>query len=390
MLHTVRPVVTKRLKVTRCLNVPTASDAGFIGTLPPRLRPYASLMRLDRPIGTWLLYWPCAGAGAGGRRRSRDLFLGSRSAHRHAERGLRLQRSSTALDRSVERTAAAAGKQPGVAALRLAADRLAVPIGFVVLLQLNLVAAMVALCSIAPVAAVPIHEAHHLVAAGVAGLFSSWGALVDGRRSPNPRLAAPPPLAGASPGWSATSLLYAMLRTSEDDALVGVKSSARSGETPPSVSAMFYTASRWSVGCGNLVSPARMDRIGEVASGCDASRQSGVAGRSKDGKLRAATIPVEPHLRLARFPRMLVVGLSRARRAAMQYPDAARDRPIAGRARHAAGATSADALYVGIARRAVEVRLGELEEVSRSEGEEIGGNWSGAPPEWWPAPTAPS
>ncbi len=27
--------------------------------LPPALRPYAKLMRLDRPIGTWLLLWPC-------------------------------------------------------------------------------------------------------------------------------------------------------------------------------------------------------------------------------------------------------------------------------------------------------------------------------------------
>ena len=26
---------------------------------PPSLRPYLQLMRLDRPIGTWLLFWPC-------------------------------------------------------------------------------------------------------------------------------------------------------------------------------------------------------------------------------------------------------------------------------------------------------------------------------------------
>ena len=56
--------------------VPDSERRGFIGGLPPRLRPYASLMRLDRPIGTWLLYWPCAWsvalAGVGGRW---DLFL---------------------------------------------------------------------------------------------------------------------------------------------------------------------------------------------------------------------------------------------------------------------------------------------------------------------------
>ena len=40
--------------------VPDSERRGLIGALPPRLRPFASLMRLDRPIGTWLLYWPCA------------------------------------------------------------------------------------------------------------------------------------------------------------------------------------------------------------------------------------------------------------------------------------------------------------------------------------------
>ena len=72
--------------------VPDSERRGFIGALPPRLRPYASLMRLDRPIGTWLLYWPCAWsvalAGVGGRW---DLFLwlGARRL-RDAQRRLRL------------------------------------------------------------------------------------------------------------------------------------------------------------------------------------------------------------------------------------------------------------------------------------------------------------
>jgi PmbA protein len=37
-----------------------------------------------------------------------------------------------------------------------------------------------------------------------------------------------------------------------------------------------------------------------------------------------------------------------------------------------AGATAADALYVGDRSSSVQVRLGELEDVSRSEGEQIG------------------
>ena len=50
--------------------VPDSERRGLIGALPPLLRPYASLMRLDRPIGAWLLFWPCAWsvalAGLGG------------------------------------------------------------------------------------------------------------------------------------------------------------------------------------------------------------------------------------------------------------------------------------------------------------------------------------
>ena len=56
--------------------VPDSERRGLIGALPARVRPFAALMRMDRPIGSWLLYWPCAWsvalAGVGGRW---DLFL---------------------------------------------------------------------------------------------------------------------------------------------------------------------------------------------------------------------------------------------------------------------------------------------------------------------------
>ena len=40
--------------------LPDSERRGLIGALPAALRPYAALMRIDRPIGTWLLFWPCA------------------------------------------------------------------------------------------------------------------------------------------------------------------------------------------------------------------------------------------------------------------------------------------------------------------------------------------
>ena len=33
--------------------------ARFVDSLPTFVQPYLRLARLDRPIGTWLLFWPC-------------------------------------------------------------------------------------------------------------------------------------------------------------------------------------------------------------------------------------------------------------------------------------------------------------------------------------------
>ena len=52
--------------------VPDSERRGLIGALPAALRPYASLIRLDRPIGAWLLFWPVrVERGAGGHGRAR-------------------------------------------------------------------------------------------------------------------------------------------------------------------------------------------------------------------------------------------------------------------------------------------------------------------------------
>src|ERR1017187_7159643 len=40
--------------------VPDSQHRGLVARLPAPLRDYAQLARLDRPIGFWLLFWPCA------------------------------------------------------------------------------------------------------------------------------------------------------------------------------------------------------------------------------------------------------------------------------------------------------------------------------------------
>ncbi|MEJ6677537.1 UbiA family prenyltransferase, partial [Parasphingorhabdus sp.] len=57
--------------------VPDSEHKGVIGLLPTIVLPYALLARFDRPIGWWLLYWPCAWgiALAGGAIERWDLLL---------------------------------------------------------------------------------------------------------------------------------------------------------------------------------------------------------------------------------------------------------------------------------------------------------------------------
>ena len=40
--------------------LPDTETRGLLALLPAGARPYALLARFDRPIGWWLLYWPCA------------------------------------------------------------------------------------------------------------------------------------------------------------------------------------------------------------------------------------------------------------------------------------------------------------------------------------------
>ncbi|HEY6662220.1 MAG TPA: 4-hydroxybenzoate octaprenyltransferase [Sphingomicrobium sp.] len=226
--------------------VPDSERRGLIGALPPRLRPYASLMRLDRPIGTWLLYWPCAWsvalAGVGGRW---DLFL-------WLALGAFAMRSAGCvyndivdrdLDRRVERTRLRP-LASGRVSLRSAWLLIGVlcVVGLLVLLQLDRTAALVALTSIAPVAAYPFMKRITWWPQAWLGLVFSWGALV-GWPAVTGRLDwAPLLLWFGSIAWVVGyDTLYA-IQDIEDDALVGVKSSARRlGGRAPAGIAVFYS-----------------------------------------------------------------------------------------------------------------------------------------------------
>ena len=211
--------------------VPDSERTGLIGALPRVLRPYASLMRLDRPIGTWLLYWPCgwsvALTGVQGEWALFLWFLLGAFAMRSAG-CVYNDIVDRDLDARVERTRLRplASKRVSVGSAWALAVGLSL-IGLIVLLQLPRVAQGVALISIFPVAAYPFMKRITWWPQAWLGLVFSWGALV-GWPAVTGEFGLPALILWlGSIFWViGYDTLYA-IQDIEDDALVGVKSSAR-------------------------------------------------------------------------------------------------------------------------------------------------------------------
>ena len=211
--------------------VPDSEQRGLIGALPAAARPFASLMRLDRPIGAWLLYWPCAWgvalAGVGGRWWLFAWLAVGALAMRSAG-CVYNDIVDRDLDRRVERTRLrplASGRASLRAAWLLTLALCLV--GLAVLLGLGRVAQISAIASIAPVALYPFMKRITWWPQAWLGLVFSWGAIV-GWPAVTGSLSAPAwwLWAGSIALVFGYDTLYAM-QDIEDDALVGVKSSAR-------------------------------------------------------------------------------------------------------------------------------------------------------------------
>jgi 4-hydroxybenzoate polyprenyltransferase len=188
-------------------------------------------MRLDRPIGSWLLYWPCAWsvalAGVQGRW---DLFLwlGLGAFAMRSAGCVYNDIVDRNLDRQVERTRLRplASQRVSLRSAWLLIGLLCA-IGLVVLLQLNVIAAIVSLVSILPVAAYPFMKRITWWPQAWLGLVFSWGALVGWPGVTGSLDWAPVLLWFGGIAWViGYDTLYA-IQDIEDDALVGVKSSAR-------------------------------------------------------------------------------------------------------------------------------------------------------------------
>lgn len=217
--------------------------------LPARARPYALLARFDRPIGWWLLFWPGAWsiALAGGAIERWDLIcwflLGS-----IVMRGAGCVYNDI-VDRDLDRQVARTRGRPlasGAVSLKAAWIWLAslCLIGLLVLLQLNPVAATIALASLAPVAAYPFMKRITWWPQAWLGIVFSWAAVTGwaavARELPLPGLLL---YAGCIAWVIGYDTIYA-LQDVEDDALVGVRSSARrlGDRVRPGVAAFYAVA----------------------------------------------------------------------------------------------------------------------------------------------------
>lgn len=228
--------------------VPDSEHRGLVAMLPQPIRDYAMLARFDRPIGWWLLFWPCAWGvwltGAGWQFELVGwLLLGS-----IAMRGAGCVYNDIVdadLDRQVARTA-----QRPVASGRVSKRAAWIwlfalcSIGLIVLLQLRLEAQLVALGSLALVAAYPFMKRITGFPQAWLGLVFTWGAPVGWVALRGDHLDVLAALYGGAICWCiAYDTVYA-LQDREDDALVGIGSSALSlgGRVKQGI-ALFFAAS---------------------------------------------------------------------------------------------------------------------------------------------------
>ena len=204
------------------------------GVAPEWSRPYLRLARLDRPIGSWLLLLPCwwsAGLAAVAARQQVDLwhvvlfFIGA-----FAMRGAGCTWNDIVdrnLDKRVERTRSRPIPS-GQVSVRAAAAFLVLQalVGLAVLLQLDRFAIAVGIASLAIVAVYPFMKRFTYWPQIGLGLAFSWGALMSwaatfGRLDPPAYLL----YAGAIAWVIGYDTIYAH-QDREDDALIGIKSTA--------------------------------------------------------------------------------------------------------------------------------------------------------------------
>ncbi len=208
-------------------------DGGWVRHLPRRWIPYAILARFDRPIGAWLLFLPGLWAIA---LVTHGFFLGVWLTLLFAVGSLVMRGAGCVVndlwDRKMDRLVTRTAKRPLASGILKPVDALAflaalLTLGLLILVQLDNAARWLGVLSLVPVALYPLAKRVTWWPQVVLGFTFGWGALM-GYAAGHGSLSWPVvPLYAAAIFWIlGYDTIYAH-QDREDDALIGVKSTAR-------------------------------------------------------------------------------------------------------------------------------------------------------------------
>ncbi len=247
--------------------IPDAPRKNWVNRFAPqRLRPWLWLMRADRPIGVWLLLWPCWWSVALASR-AIDVFPDPVLLLLFAIGAFAMRSAgciyNDILDRDIDAKVARTQARP------LASGQISVKsamvlivalclVGLAVLIQFNLFAICLGFASVGIVLIYPLMKRVTFWPQAFLGLAFSWGALMGWAAIFASVALAPLILYGAAVAWTiGYDTIYAH-QDKEDDEVIGLKSTAlRFGDRTPRWLSLFYgitwggvAFSGWSVGAG--------------------------------------------------------------------------------------------------------------------------------------------
>ncbi len=230
-----------------------ALPRSWVDAAPAAVRPYLRLARMDRPIGSWLLFWPCAfGLALAAPGRLGDWptlawFLALFAIGSVVMSGAGCVWNDVTdrdIDAAVERTRGRPLPSGAVSVTQALAFMAALGlIGLLVLLQFDRFSVVLGASSLALVAIYPFMKRITHWPQAVLGLVFNWGALMGWSALEQSLSLAPLLLYAGCVLWTiGYDTIYAH-QDKDDDAIVGVKSTAlRFGATTKRWLALFYGA----------------------------------------------------------------------------------------------------------------------------------------------------
>ena len=229
-------------------------DTGWVVRYAPgRLRPYLLLARLDRPIGTWLLLWPCWWSLAMATTKTSAPWPDPWLLTAFGLGALVMRGAGCAwndisdrnFDGQVERTRSRPIPSGDLSIGRAAAFMVLLTlIGLNILLRFNDFAILIGVMSLVPVAIYPFMKRITWWPQVFLGLAFNWGALLGWAAVRGEITLAPLLLYVGGIAWTlGYDTIYAHL-DKVDDAIIGIKSSARrlGGKTRPALWLFYGTA----------------------------------------------------------------------------------------------------------------------------------------------------